>query len=353
MPWVQFDTFPLVINLVVFAVAGLIVWFGGVRLSTYADALSVRTGLSHAFLGIALLGVATSLAEVATTISAAYIGNAHLVSGNLFGGVAMQITVLAVVDLVVVRGALTYFTPSPVLLFQGAMLMLMLSVALAGGAMGEPFIILGVGVTSVLLATAYLITLRISKDESYFPRWRPSDESAPISKPKEVEPEGAPEGRKLYWYIAIMVLLIFGGGWVLAQTGDAISQQTNLGAGFVGAALVAAATSLPELSTASAAARQGNHEMAVSNILGTNCLEVALFFIGDLFYTRGSILGEMNRSAFVAGTLGLVVTCIFLIGLLERRDRTVLGMGVDSLAVLITYLIGLGGLYYVQNEPGF
>ncbi|HEX6283541.1 MAG TPA: hypothetical protein VFZ71_01645 [Pyrinomonadaceae bacterium] len=126
-----------------------------------------------------------------------------------------------------------------------------------------------------------------------------------------------------------------------------------MGASFVGAALVAAATSLPELSTTTTAVRQGNHEMAVSNILGTNCLEVALFFIGDLFYTDGAILANMNRSAFVAGTLGLVVTCIFLLGLLERRNRTVLGMGIDSLAVLITYIVGLGGLYYVRNQPGF
>ncbi len=353
MPWVRFSTYPLLVNLVVFTAAGLVVWFAGVRLSTYADAVSIRMRLSQAFLGIALLGVATSLAEVATTITAASIGNADLVSGNLFGGVALQITVLAIVDLMVVRGALTYFTPSAVLLFQGAMLLLMLSLALAGGAIGEPIVVFGVGLTSILLAGGYLLTLRISKDETYLPRWRPSDESAPVSKQKQVEPDGVPEGRKLYWYIAVMVLLIFAGGWVLAQTGDAIAQQTNLGASFVGAALVAGATSLPELSTTLTAARHGNHEMAVSNILGTNCLEMALFFIGDLFFSRGAILAEMNRSAFVAGTLSLIVTCIFLLGLLERRNRTVLGMGVDSLAVLITYIVGLGGLYYVRNEPGF
>lgn len=350
---VRFSTFPLVLNLVVFTAAGLVVWFAGVRLSKYADAVSVRTRLSQAFLGIAILGVATSLAEVATTITAATIGNADLVSGNLFGGVALQITVLAIVDLMVVRGALTYFAPSAVLLFQGAMLLLMLSLALAGGAIGEPLVVFGVGLTAMLLAGAYLITLRISKDETYLPRWRPADEAAPISKPKKKEPEGVPEGRKLYAYIAVMVLLIFAGGWLLAQTGDALAQQTNLGANFVGAALVAAATSLPELSTALTAARHGNHEMAVSNILGTNCLEVALFFVADLFFVRGAILAEMSRSAFVAGTVGLVVTCIFLLGLLERRNRTVLGMGIDSLAVLITYVAGLVALYYVRNEPGF
>lgn len=141
MPWLEFGTFPLIVNVVTFTAAGVIVWSAGVRLSTYANALNARTRLSQAFLGIALLGVATSLAELATTMTAAYIGNADLVSGNLFGGVAMQITVLAIVDLMVVRGALTCFAPSAVLLFQGAMLLLMLSVALAGGAIGEPFVV--------------------------------------------------------------------------------------------------------------------------------------------------------------------------------------------------------------------
>ena len=44
----------------------------------------------------------------------------------------------------------------------------------------------------------------------------------------------------------------------------------------------------------------------------------------------------------------MIVTCIFLIGLLERRNRTVLGMGVDSLAVLIVYAFGVAGLYALR-----
>lgn len=353
MSWLEFSRFPLGLNLAVFAAAGIMVWFAGARLSTYADALSSRTALSKAFLGIALLGIATSLPEVATTITAAFIGNADLVSGNLFGGVALQIVVLAVVDVIAVRGALTYFAPKPVLLFQGTMLILMLSLAMAGAAVGEPFALLGVGLTTVLLATAYLITLRISMDDSYLPRWRPEGKSAPRQQTEKTDPKDQPSGKKLYLYTALMALSILGAGWVLAQAGDAIAKQTNLGASLIGAVLVAGATSLPELSTALTAVRQGNHEMAVSNILGTNCLEVALFFVADLFYRPGPILGEMNRSAFVAGTLSLLVTCIFLIGLLERRNRTVLGMGIDSFAVLIVYVAGLGGLYYVRDASGF
>lgn len=131
-----------------------------------------------------------------------------------------------------------------------------------------------------------------------------------------------------------------------------MAEQTNLGASFVGMILVAGSTSLPELSTTLTAARQGNHEMAVSNILGTNCLEVALFLVGDLVY-RNSILAQMNRSAFFAGTLGLILTCVYMIGLLERRNRTVLGMGVDSFAVLVIYISSVVGLFFLRGQPGF
>ncbi len=49
-----------------------------------------------------------------------------------------------------------------------------------------------------------------------------------------------------------------------------------------------------------------------------------------------------------AGAVGMVVTAIFLLGLLERRNRTVLRMGIDSLAVLVVYASGLAGLYALR-----
>jgi cation:H+ antiporter len=113
-------------------------------------------------------------------------------------------------------------------------------------------------------------------------------------------------------------------------------------------ALVAASTSLPELGTSLAAVRLGNHQMAVSNILGTNCLEVALFFVADAFYRGGPILAETNRATLFAAAAGVLVTCVFLVGLLERRDRTVMRMGVDSLLVLVVYAVTLGGVYLLR-----
>ena len=350
MPALQFDTLSVWMNFAAFGTAALFVWLAGTRLANYADAISARTRLSKAFLGLVLLGVATSLPEIATTVTAAAIGSAKLVSGNLFGGVALQITVLAIVDLLAVRGALTFFTPQPILLFQGVMLLLLLSLALAGSAAGEPLAFYGVGVTPVLLLAGYAVTVRLSADDKYLPRWRtthdpPIREADPDSNKHEFR---SVSNARLYVYSSVSALVILAAGWVLARTGDALAGQTGLGPSFVGVALVAASTSLPELSTSLGAVRHGNHQMAVSNILGTNCLEVALFFLADAVYRGGPILAALDRSAIFAATMGLVVTCIFLLGLLERRDRTVLGMGIDSLAVLGVYIVGLVGLYALR-----
>lgn len=345
----DFQSLSVSLNLAIFAAAAVLVWVAGTRLARYVDAVGDRTGLGEAFLGMVMLGVATSLPEVATTISGSLIGNAELVTANLFGGVAMQIAVLAIVDVIAVRGALTYVTPHPVLLFQGVMLLLLLSLATAGAALGDPISVVGVGLTPLLLAAGYLATLWVTSSEKHQPRW----EATHLPKKRKPRAEDdtsldSASNARVYALCAAAAAVIFVAGWVLALTGDVLAEQTGLGSSFVGVALVAASTSLPEISTVLASVRQGNHQMAVSNILGTNCLEVALFLVADVAYRGGPMLAEAEPGAMLAAALGMLVTCILLLGLLLRRDRTIARMGWDSLAILIVYGAGLAGLYHLR-----
>lgn len=55
-----------------------------------------------------------------------------------------------------------------------------------------------------------------------------------------------------------------------------------------------------------------------------------------------------DQSALFAAALGMVVTSIFLLGMLERRNRTVLRMGYDSAGVLTTYGAGIVALYFLR-----
>jgi cation:H+ antiporter len=90
--------------------------------------------------------------------------------------------------------------------------------------------------------------------------------------------------------------------------------------------------------------------MAVSNIIGSNMFCLGLLALADAFYTPGPIMPQIDRSATFAAALGLVLTAVYLWGMIERRDRTILRMGVDSAVVITLYPIGLLVLYTLRGD---
>jgi Ca2+/Na+ antiporter len=87
MSFLSFESYSLGINALIFVIAAALIWIAGTTLERYADAISVRTGLGQAFTGVLLLSTATSLPEVATTITAvALLNNPTLAVYNLLGG---------------------------------------------------------------------------------------------------------------------------------------------------------------------------------------------------------------------------------------------------------------------------
>ena len=88
--------------------------------------------------------------------------------------------------------------------------------------------------------------------------------------------------------------------------------------------------------------------MAVSDIFGTNLFNIGLVFLVDVVYRGGLVLNQVGRFSVFAAVLGIVVTTIFLVGLVERRDRTIARMGFDSFATLIAYFAGLAVLYTLR-----
>lgn len=100
---IDFTAFGLIVNIIIFAAAALAVWFAGVHLTKYADAIAEVTGAGHAVVGIILLAGVTSLPEIGVTATASLAGDAKLAVNNLFGSIALQVALLAIVDFYVGR----------------------------------------------------------------------------------------------------------------------------------------------------------------------------------------------------------------------------------------------------------
>ncbi|MBW3597805.1 MAG: hypothetical protein KY475_11080 [Planctomycetes bacterium] len=339
-------------NAAVFTVASLLVWFAGARLSVYADAIAERKALGRAFVGALFLGVVTSLPEIATTVTASALGNAPLAVNNLLGSVVMQFVVLAVIDLLFVRGALTFFAPKPVLLLSGVLLALQLALAAAAIAAGDLAFLGRVGLWPVLLASVYAGSVYFLYHYEGRKRWAPVDVPDESYKDRRAGSEVLPKAeqhstRRLYLLFCANSLLVVAAGWAISSTGDALALQTGLGSGFLGATLLALATSLPEVSTTYGAVKVGAYTMGVANIFGTNALGVALLFPADIVYGEGPIIAAVGPAEIFLCALGIVLTCLFLWGMLERRNRTVLRMGVDSALVLAAWMGGVAVLYSI------
>lgn len=342
------DSFPLWGLGLLFASAAALVLIAGIRLASYAEEVAERTGLGRAFLGALLLGGVTSLPEASTTVSASAIGNAPLAVNNIFGGIALQVAVLALADWVARGRALSSRVGDDTVLLQAALLIMVLGVATAGVLLPDP-LVLGVGLWAVAVFVAAVVAFFFIHRHPTPGRWSPRrDARGPL--PGDVATDGDGEGKRrpaagLGLRLIVAALAILAGGYVLATVGDILAERTGLGSAFMGAVLVAVATSLPEVSTTLGAVRIGAYAMAYANIFGANILDASILLLADAVYPGPAVLNEVGPSTAAAGLLGIVLTAVWLVGLLKRRDRVVLGLGLDSGVVLVLYLGGVALLF--------
>lgn len=339
----------LPITLGIFLTAAIGVWLAGTKLAIYADAIAVRTGMGHAFMGLVFVAAATSLPEMVTTLYGAYAGEAALVLGNMFGGITMQTAVLAIADLMFATYALTSYPRGPGSALEATLLIALLAMLLGLHAVGEFGLPFGVGLGTLFLGVAYVGIVFMLRQYDGAQTWVPVD-GPEIEEPNVSEAErGVPETvtvSSLVWYFGFLGLAILVCGLVLTASAAAIAEQTGLGTSFIGVTLLAAATSLPEVSTSISAVRIGAHSMAISNIFGSNLLMIALVLPADIVYAGAPILGAIDRATAFALVSGILVTAIYLAGLIIRSRRTFLGMGVDSALVLVVYAITLAVFYH-------
>jgi cation:H+ antiporter len=353
---VDFAAMGLPINLAFFAAAALAVWFAGVRITRYANVISDKTGMGQALVGLLLLGGVTSLPELAVAVTSSVSGDDSLAVNSILGGIAMQVAILAVADALIGRRALTSIVPDSVVILQGGLKILLLSIVAAAIVVGD-VPILFVGVWMWLLAIVTGISMWVLSRVQGDKPWVPSDSE--ISKEKEEEQAkkkaAKDKDKSLNWAVmraAIAGVVIVVAGYILSRSGDAIAEATGLGQSFVGAVFVAIATSLPEVSTVFSAMRAGLYTMAMSDIFGTNLFDTSFLVVIDIAGGSDAVINSAGRFEGFAALIAISVTAIFLVGLAERRDRTILRMGYDSLAVMGTYLAGLVVLYFLRSSGG-
>jgi cation:H+ antiporter len=146
-----------------------------------------------------------------------------------------------------------------------------------------------------------------------------------------------------------MVWLIFAGSAVvivlaatqLAKYGDAIAVRTRLGGMFVGTLLLAGATSLPELLTSISSLSQGVPNLAAGNLLGSSMLNVLLLAVLDLVFRQARILRRVAMRHALTASLAMLLIGQAAFFILADIDLKIGWVGLDSLLLLVTYVVGV------------
>lgn len=317
-----------------FLISALIVVLAAQRLARYGDVIAIRTQLGGMFVGTLLLAGATSLPELLTTVSAINQSVPSLAAGSIFGSCMFNMFMLAVLDMAlfrrrVLRSVLLNhaISGSMAVVLGGLTLFFLLADFQVG--------IAWVGLDSVLLMGAYVGGVWLLQANN--PPRGPDVDDAPIA--------GVPSLRHglIGFVIATAVLVVVTP--ILVHSAAGIAAATGVSTGFVGATLVAIVTSLPELVTTLSAARIGAFDMAVGNLFGSNCFNIFILGITDLFYTQGYFLSSIDEVMMLAAVLGVLLTAMGLFGNVTRMERRLLLVEVDALAIGVTYLVGTWLLY--------
>ena len=350
---------PLPLLLLVFIGAAAAIWLAGVQLSNHTDVLATRLHLGAALGGLILLAVATNLPEIAITASAALSGNVGVAVGNILGGIAIQTVVLVALDAFGDRGThgLTYRAASLVLVLEGALVVAVLTVVIAGTQLPSDLIVWRLSPGPVLITILWVLGLLLLKRASSSLPWHeageaPDNQDTPKGHSRQQNEQAATakgiSTAKSATIFGVAALVTLVAGVILERSGDAIAGHIGLSGVLFGATVLAAATSLPELSTGLTSVKNGDYQLAISDIFGGNAFLPVLFLLATLLSGQ-AVLPQAQRSDIYLTALGALLTLVYMAGLLFRPRRRIARMGADSLAVLVLYAVGLAGLFVVNS----
>jgi cation:H+ antiporter len=350
----------LPVLLLIFAASAAAIWVAGVQLSDQTDILSTRLHLGSAMGGLILLAIATNLPEIAITASASVSGDIGVAVGNILGGIAIQTVVLVALDAFGVRGGhpLTYRAASLVLVLEGTLVVAVLAVVIAGSQLPSSLIWWRLSPGSVLIAIIWVVGLLLLQRAGHSLPWHESGEAPDNQQPprghsqqkteQEAKAKGVTTARSaVIFTLAALVTLV--AGVVLERSGDAAASRIGLSGVLFGATILAAATSLPELSTGLTSVRNGDYQLAMSDIFGGNAFLPVLFLPATLLSGR-AVLPQAHSSDIFLTALAIVLTLAYTTGLVFRPSTRIARMGPDSLVVLALYVIGLGGLVAIATS---
>lgn len=286
-----------------------------------AASLAGKFGIPQLVIGLTIVAMGTSAPEAAVSISAALQNNAGITIGNVVGSNILNVLIIlglasVIIPIAVKKSTIKYEIPFTILVT---------TVLAVLGLMDNQISRLEGGILWALFI-AYLVYLFL------------------MTKKGDAEVEENESKLDKVWKMVVFILI--GGGLIVWGSDVTVDAATNIAQYFgmsdrlIGLTIVALGTSLPELITSVTAAKKGNADIAIGNIVGSNIFNI-LFVVG----TTALITPVVYAQNFIVDSIVAVAAMVLLLLLVINKDRKLKRWGG---AILLMGYVGYF-IYLVQG----
>ncbi len=246
--------------------------------------IATKLGIPQLVIGLTIVAMGTSMPEAAVSITAALKDNAGITIGNVVGSNILNILIILGVTAVITSVAIQKSTLKIEIPYMIAITVVLIFMGKTGGVVSRIE-----GIVLWALFIVYLVYL-------FFLAKNGKEEDKTVD---------TPTWKLIIFAIVGLVVVVFGSDFTV-DGATAIAKALGMSERFIGLTIVALGTSLPELVTSVTAARKGNADIAIGNIVGSNVFNI-LFVIGTtalitpVIYAPGFIIDGIIAAA--AGVL--------------------------------------------------
>ena len=250
-----------------------------------AAGIAAKFRIPQIIIGLTIVAMGTSAPEAAVSITAATAGSADITVGNVVGSNIMNVLVIlglasAIIPIAVGKSTLKIDIP----------FMIAISV-----------IFLLLGWDSTITRIDGLVLIALFAGYIGYMIWEAIHSNEDGDEIKDM-----PVWKLLLSTVIGMALIIFGAD-VAVDAATKLAQIFGMSERFIGLTVVALGTSLPELFTSVTAARKGNADIAIGNIVGSNIFNI-LFVVG----LSSMVINVPFAANFRIDMLVAIASCVFI-----------------------------------------
>ena len=251
----------MIITIILFIVGFVLLIKGADWLVDGASSIAKKYKISDLVIGLTIVSFGTSAPELVVNILASFGGSSDIAIGNVLGSnianIFLILGICALISSLPLKKS-TVFSEIPFTLIAAFLVGFLANTHLFTS---DPSLQISrfegvVLIAFFLLFMGYIYTL--------------TKEDKDIIEEIEVKMSAK---KSILFISAGILAMFFGGNWVVAGAVE-FAKYYGLSESFIGLTIVSIGTSLPELATSVMAARKGNADIAVGNIVGSNIFNI-------------------------------------------------------------------------------